>query len=895
MGVKINPAAILLPLSLALSWSGIRCECQPEPAALLPQKLSTSTTDWLADKDSFSFVVAGVEGRPGLQTGQPGSECPAFALAIRPDDDFGDRYHRPDSPGDDLLWFIAQDAKVLSQNPLVMDLRLVGPEGRADKHAELRATLGGQDFIDVDLTPQVPARDIALMQTCFLLQADEHVVGGGERFDGADLRGRMIPLAFAAPGPYDSYTNETHAPVPFATTSRGFSVLVESEQPGAIDLRDSDAGQGRMAFNFQGTSLPLRLRAGQGPRPMIDNAAAHARRMGLPPEPPLWSLAPMQWRNELYVDTDAQGQVTRSGQDRLLDDARQLRALDIPTTTLWIDAPWETGYNTFQFNTVQFPDVNAMFAELQELGFRSLVWATEHINDSDDSGQMTGMPSFASLDIFHEFKDRGYLVKGSSDGLFRFPWARGNGGSVDFTRAEAGRAYMDLARPIVSQGVRGFKLDYCEAMRPDILGQAINTVPRFFDGSGTDVQHTRFSRLYHQAFLDLLKDVWPDDHFIITRTGGIFDQANGMTIWPGDLEASFNRSRVVEDDGALSVGGLPAAVSAQQSLAMSAYPLFGSDIGGYRGDDPSAELMIRWSQFGALSPIMQLGGGGGGDEGHNPWNPIYGPDFVDIYRRYARLHMDLVPSLQSWISRASQQGWALTWPLGVYAPDEPGAWADKDSFVLGERLLVAPVVVDAARQRQVYFPAGDWIDWWTGALFHGGSEQTVDAPLDTLPLFQRAGSILWLGDPRLMTLVEAGDAAVVDPSALGDGKVLRLSPGPSDPGSQDPDEPSQNLADVAVLVDGSRASQVSSAGRLVLTVHNPSPRRVVVDLSLRADLGPADSANISVTVDGGSAQAPSDVGDADALWTCQAPCLLREPGRLRVAVQGQDLNIVFAD
>ena len=121
----------------------------------------------------------------------------------------------------------------------------------------------------------------------------------------------------------------------------------------------------------------------------------------------------------------------------------------------------------------------------------------------------------------------------------------------------------------------------------------------------------------------VLKEEHPNDWFVITRTGGMHDQRNGTTLWPGDLNNDFSVGGTLNDEGEARVGGLPAAISGGLSAALSGYPLYGSDIGGYRGGTPNTEVLLRWAQFGAVSTVMQLGGGGTGDATHHPWDERY--------------------------------------------------------------------------------------------------------------------------------------------------------------------------------------------------------------------------------------------------------------------------------
>ncbi|MDE0882093.1 MAG: hypothetical protein OSB21_05815, partial [Myxococcota bacterium] len=656
--------------------------------------------------------------------------------------------------------------------------------------------------------------------------------------------------------------NEKHAPVPFVSTNSGLAVWVESERVGAADVGASDPSQ--LVLRFQGKRLALRLRLDS----ISENVAAHARRAGLPPMPPSWVLTPQLWRNELAV-TEENGEVTLSGRDRYLSDARRLRELGIPGSVLWIDAPWSKGHNTFAFNEVQFPEAAQMLAEAESLGFRTIVWATEQINSSNDEDQQVGMPAYGSLELFERWRDANWLVKTSSGEPFEFPWGRGFGGFADFTNPEAFAAYGELARPLLRLGVRGFKLDFCETMRPDLIGIVHNDAPVFADGSSTEVQHTRYARLFHQAMIRVLQEEHPDDWYVITRTGGIYDQRNGTTLWPGDLDNGWGLGGVLNEDGEAHVGGLQAAISGGLSSALSGYPLYGSDIGGYRGGTPTTEVLLRWAQFGALSTVMQLGGGGTGDATHHPWDERYDTEIaIPIYRRYARLHMRLLPTLEAMLKRATTSGHAPLLPVGVVAGSE-AAWADKNTFVFADRLVAAPVVKPGAVRRSLVLPEGRWIDWWQPQAWLDGGEHDVAAPLERMPLYQRAGSVIALAHPELMTAVDASDEGVADADQVGDAIELRSSPGP---------------ADRLVLADGTVMKQAPADGGQHVVVEQPEPRRVIFRLQFESEYDA-----IPVALIDGQPQTVRPV-DVDP-WTCETPCYRIEDNQLVVTLSGRHLEL----
>jgi alpha-D-xyloside xylohydrolase len=209
--------------------------------------------------------------------------------------------------------------------------------------------------------------------------------------------------------------------------------------------------------------------------------------------------------------------------------------------------------------------------------------------------------------------------------------------------------------------------------------------------------------------------------------------------WAGDNEPNFGDN------------GLPGVIVAGQSAAMSGYAIWGHDTGGYQDTNPSVSppnLFMRWTQFGCFSPIMQM---------HRqvaknlqyPWR--YGQQALDNFRRYARLHTQLYPYINTYAKLAADTGVPIIRPLVLLAQEDANVFGLQHVYQFGNELLVAPVVEPNATTRGVYLPAGAWFDFWTQERHNGG--QTInwtDADPTHVPLFVRAGGVV----PMLLTEVD---------------------------------------------------------------------------------------------------------------------------------------------
>jgi len=288
-------------------------------------------------------------------------------------------------------------------------------------------------------------------------------------------------------------------------------------------------------------------------------------------------------------------------------------------------------------------------------------------------------------------------------------------------------------------------------------------------------------------------------------------------------------------------------------LSVSGYPFYGSDIGGYREGPPTSEALIRWSQYAALGTIMQLGGGG---ESHNPWNEtLYPAPALAVYLEYSRLHMDLNPYLWTLALAAGADGTPVTRPCRFVHPD---AGCDDAMFLLGDALLVAPVIEPGATSREVVLPPGEWVSWWTGEVESG--TVTADAPLERMPIWQAPDRIVPMFARAADTLEPATAPGVTSYADPAYGRELRLVVARG--GS-------------AALHDG--ASATADGDALGFT---PGDQYDIATFVLWRAAAPG-----AVTADGAALPEVAAV----ALETCAAPgCWVHDAGRLRIRVHATD-------
>lgn len=601
---------------------------------------------------------------------------------------------------------------------------------------------------------------------CYGISQGEHILGLGENFDSIDNYGKVRRMYLEILPSSETDTNEVHVPIPFLISTKGYALFVNNKDQGIFDV--GAASSDLLCFNFITSSLELHYffkAKSDLPVKFVEDYAATA---GYPPLPPAWAFASMFWRDEYPLST---------GDQDILDDAYQLRTRHIPVSVLWIDAPWETGENTFDYDLTRFSQPTQTISQLQSEGFYVINWATEHINDPVQSNEPATAP------YFDQCETNGYFVTGSTSSTLLLPWGRGVAGIIDFTNPNANAWYKILIKKPLEMGSRGFKLDYGEDVVPSLAGTPID-IYRFYNNGRAYNMHAEYKLLYHKDFYETATAFYPkatngaDNFFIIARTGTIGSQSYVDAIWPGDLDNNFSPNTMYFTQPAANgtlpgyVGGLKSSILGGINLGIVGFPFYGSDIGGYRGGTPTEEVMARWIEFGAFSPIMQYGGAGD----RRPW-VVYDQQLLSIYETYTTLHALLFPYIYSNAYQAHIKGVPIMMPLYLQFPNDPEIFNNPFEYMFGDAILVTPVVSQNISEASVYLPAGNWYPFNGSIAVAGGISVTVNTPLNTIPIFVRTGSIIPMLTYTPDTFITGTTVTVTTLANVITAQTLRVYPG----------------------------------------------------------------------------------------------------------------------
>jgi len=265
--------------------------------------------------------------------------------------------------------------------------------------------------------------------------------------------------------------------------------------------------------------------------------------------------------------------------------------------------------------------------------------------------------------------------------------------------------------------------------------------------------------------------------FALHRNGYAGMQRYGSFLWSGDVDSRWETLKTQ----------IPIALN----TGLTGIPYWGTDIGGFvPTDEFTAELYIRWFQFGAFCPLFRSHGRtwklrlpwgwNTGDPGPieisnykqgavPDASQLHNPDVEPICRKYLELRYQLLPYLYSAVHECATTGLPIMRALWLHYPDDAKAVACADQYLWGKNILVAPVFEKGATSRQVYLPKGTWYDFWTGEKVAGGRNFTREVDLQTMPLFAQAGAIVPLGAVKQFVdeKVEGPLSVIVYPGADG--------------------------------------------------------------------------------------------------------------------------------
>jgi len=424
--------------------------------------------------------------------------------------------------------------------------------------------------------------------------------------------------------------------------------------------------------------------------------------------------------------------------------AERFKEENIPCNVIYLDIDYMDGFRVFTIDKNKFPNFEKMIEELNKEGFRVVPIIDPGVKKDD------------SYEVYKEGIEKNYFCKKENGEIFVGHVWPGESVFPDFVREEVRKWWGEKQRILLEKGISGIWNDMNEpSIIPSFDYKMMRLlfyhlkfkepprVPSFLEkedfysktlsadvvhGENKEFPHDEIHNVYGllmaKASFEGWRDAKPEERPLIITRAGFSGIQKYSAVWTGDNKSAWEH--------------LYMSIIMLQNLGISGVPFIGADVGGFWGDcEP--ELFARWIELGIFYPFFR-NHSAINTKNQEPWE--FGEHIEDIARKYIKLRYKLMPYLYSLFYEAKEKGTPILRSLILEFPKDPNAIKYEDEFMFGPSFLVAPIYEKGKNERDVYLPEGTWYNFWNNETFKGANIVKVEAPLDIIPIFVKAGSII---------------------------------------------------------------------------------------------------------------------------------------------------------
>lgn len=543
-----------------------------------------------------------------------------------------------------------------------------------------------------------------IVQMSKVAQSGECFYGMGDKPMHLNLRGKRLQNWGSDVYGFHKDQDPLYKSIPFFMGLHhgvGYGIFFDNTFKSYFDF----ASERKNATSFWANGGELNYYFIYGPQ-LLDVTTQYTLLTGTPDLPPMWALGFHQCKWSYYPEKEVR------------EITSKFRELSLPCDAIYLDIDYMDGFRCFTWDENKFPQPSKMIADLKEKGFKTVVIIDPGIKVDPDYW------------VFTEGVDKNMFCRRADGPFMKGKVWPGDCYFPDFTNPKVRKWWSELFEGIIADNdVRGVWNDMNEPALFEVESKTFpDDVRHDFDGhpcshrKAHNVYGMQMARATHKGVKKFSK-AKNQRPFVITRSAYAGTQKY-TSAWTGDNIATWEH--------------LWLANVQVQRMNVSGFGFCGSDVGGFT-EHPTPELFIRWMQLATFHPFFRVHSSG--DHGvQEPWT--FGEQALNISRAFLELRYRLLPYLYTTFYQYSAYGTPMVKPLAYIAQEDYETHNRVDEFLLGDHLLVCPVLEPNSKGRYLYLPKGDWYYYWSDKKYTGGKELWLECGIEEIPVFVKPGSVI---------------------------------------------------------------------------------------------------------------------------------------------------------
>lgn len=457
----------------------------------------------------------------------------------------------------------------------------------------------------------------------------------------------------------------------------------------------------RIFFGAIGGQIQYYFIPGENIKEVVKNYTALTGRMEMPP---LWSLGYQQCRFSYF------------SQKEVRELVKTFEEKDIPLDVVYLDIDYMDGFRVMTFKTPNFDDAAGLISDLKEKGIRTITIIDPGVKVDEE------------YDVFKRGKEGNHFTKKLDGEMFIGAVWPGDSAFPDFSNKDCREWWKSELKKFISEhGMDGIWNDMNE---PCVFNNDHKTMLEtcLHNSDNGVIEHKEFHNRYGFEMSRCSKEAQEELHpnergFSMTRATYAGGQRYS-SVWTGDNMSLWSQMRM--------------SISMNANLGISGFSFVGNDVSGF-GLDSSEELFIRWMEMGPFIPIFR-NHSNMYTRRQEPW--AFGPRAEKIAKKSIELRYELLPYIYDLYYISHKEGLPIFRPMIMEYEKDMNLLNMREQFMLGENMLVAPVLYEGERSKTVYLPKGSWFNYFTMEKLQGGKWYKLPCELDEILVFVKEGSII---------------------------------------------------------------------------------------------------------------------------------------------------------